>query len=169
MVLGSLGCEGVQRLPVSGLVLNSQLLSCDACTGDTAMEPSYQEQAFPPRQPSHPNTPQRGCLALVPKYDLLGSSDLTLYGLLSSLAQALPPSRANHLISPGSPTGPLPAPWLSLDGDVAASPLAFSLSLNAVAVKTTETGTKTSTTAVMPPDPWPAGCPTLAASETRYL
>lgn len=47
------------------------------------------------------------------------------------------------------------------------SPLASSLSLSAVAGKTTETGAETCTTTAKPPDPWPAGCPTPAASETR--
>ncbi|XP_036685002.1 tetraspanin-15 isoform X3 [Balaenoptera musculus] len=43
----------------------------------------------------------------------------------------------------------------------------ISVDLSAVAEKTTEIGAKTSTTTAMPPDPWPAGCPTPAASETR--
>lgn len=46
--------------------------------------------------------------------------------------------------------------------------LASSLSSSAVAAKTTVIGAKTSTTTATPPDPWPAGCPTPAASETRY-
>lgn len=48
------------------------------------------------------------------------------------------------------------------------SPLASSFSLSAVAGKTTEIGAKTSTMTAVPLDPWPVGCPTPAASETRY-
>lgn len=72
------------------------------------------------------------------------------------------------------PGGPFPAlcwgllsGYLSGDSSSPCLPVSSS-SLSAVAGKTTETGAKTSTMTAMPLARWPAGCPTPAASGTRY-
>lgn len=90
---------------------------------------------------------------------------------LSGRGVFTPPGRSCHLIGQGvsqrrghplSPGKRPPGP--ASDGGF--FPASF-LSSSAVVVRTTETGAKTSTMTAAPRGPWPAGCPTPAASGTR--